>query len=72
MPWPALIRRLGPLPAIGDLAAVEIAEAARRDKKVVDGRLHFVLSTGLGQWAIADDVTEAELIAALTQVGFKA
>ena len=67
----ALIRRLGPLPAIGDLAAVEIVEAARRDKKVVDGRLHFVLSTGLGQWAIADDVTEAELIAALTQVGFK-
>ena len=66
----ALIRQLGPLPAINDLAARDIVEAARRDKKIVEGRLHFVLATGIGQWAIADDVTEDELAAALERVGF--
>ena len=66
----ALIRQLGPLPAINDLAARDIVEAARRDKKIVEGRLYFVLATGIGQWAIADDVTEEELGAALERVGF--
>jgi 3-dehydroquinate synthase len=68
----ALIRQLGPLPDINDLAARDIVEATRRDKKVVEGRLHFVLATGIGEWAIADDVTEEELTAALTRVGFGA
>jgi 3-dehydroquinate synthase len=68
----ALIRQLGPLPAVTDLAARDIVEAARRDKKVVEGRLHFVLATRIGEWAIADDVTEDELAAALTRVGFRA
>jgi 3-dehydroquinate synthase len=67
----ALVRQLGPLPSIADLSAQEIVAATRRDKKVVEGRLHFVLATGIGQWAIADDVTEAELTSALVRVGFR-
>jgi len=37
----------------------------------VDGKLHFVLATGIGSWRIADDVTEDELYRALVTVGFK-
>jgi 3-dehydroquinate synthase len=68
----ALIRTLGPLPAIGDLDAKELVALTRRDKKVVDGRLHFVLATAVGAWKIADDVTDDELRSALVKVGFKA
>jgi 3-dehydroquinate synthase len=46
-------------------------EAMRRDKKVVAGRLHYVLPTAIGATAIVDDVTEKELKAAMTAVGFK-
>ena len=67
-----LIRTLGPLPAIGDLDAREVVSITRRDKKVVDGKLYFVLATGIGSWRIADDVTEDELYRALVTVGFKA
>jgi 3-dehydroquinate synthase len=67
----ALVRSLGPLPAIGDLDAKELVSITRRDKKVVDGRLHFVLATDVGSWRIADDVTEGELVNALVKVGFK-
>jgi 3-dehydroquinate synthetase len=33
----------------------------RRDKKVVNGRLHFVLATTIGATTTVDDVTEEEL-----------
>jgi len=65
-----LIRRLGPLPPIADLAVGDMLEAMRRDKKVVDGRLHYVLATDIGAHAIVDDVTERELAEALERVGF--
>jgi 3-dehydroquinate synthase len=65
-----LIASLGPLPAIADLKTAEILEAMRHDKKVVDGRLHFVLPTAVGATAIVDDVSEKEMRAALKKVGF--
>lgn len=68
----SLIRQLGPLPSIADLSIAEMLVAMRRDKKVVNGKLHYVLATGIGSHAIVDDVTEAELAAALTAVGFRA
>ncbi len=68
----ALIMKLGPLPPVGDLAAADLAAAMRRDKKVVDGTLHFVLPTGVGTTTIADDVREREVIEALGRVGFAA
>ena len=68
----SLITQMGPLPAIADLSAHEVAEATSRDKKVVAGRLHFVLPTSIGSTTIVDDVTSAELVRALQQIGLKA
>jgi 3-dehydroquinate synthase len=66
-----LIASLGPLPPIGDVTTAQILEAMRHDKKMVAGRLHFVLPTAVGATAIVDDVTEKEMRAALVKVGFK-
>jgi 3-dehydroquinate synthase len=65
-----VIASLGPLPPITDLSAAAILEAMRLDKKVVAGRLHFVLPTAIGATAIVDDVNEGELRAALMKTGF--
>jgi len=66
-----LITRLGPLPPIADLSGARMLEAMRHDKKVVAGRLHFVLPTGIGGTSIVNDVTEKEIKAALTRLGFR-
>jgi 3-dehydroquinate synthase len=66
-----LITRLGPLPPIADLSSARMLEAMRHDKKVVAGRLHFVLPTGIGGTSIVSDVTEKEIKAALLRLGFK-
>ena len=66
-----LIAQLGPLPTLADLTVAEILDAVRRDKKVVNGRLHFVLAIAIGATVTVDDVTEVELRAALTRLGLK-
>jgi 3-dehydroquinate synthase len=66
-----LIASLGPLPPIADLSAAQILEAMQHDKKMVAGRLHFVLPTTIGATTIVDDVTEKEVKAALKKVGFR-
>jgi 3-dehydroquinate synthase len=67
-----LITQLGPLPPIADLSAAQVIEAVRRDKKVVNGRLHFVICIEIGATTIVDDVTEEELTKTLRQMGTKA
>ena len=42
--------KLGPLPPVGDLSMKEVLDAIRRDKKVVNGTLHYVLCNGIGSW----------------------
>ncbi len=66
-----LIASLGPLPPIADVSPAEMLEAMKHDKKMVAGRLHFVLATTIGGIAIVDDVTEKEMNAALKTVGFR-
>jgi 3-dehydroquinate synthase len=66
-----LITRMGPLPPVGDLPAAQIIEATGRDKKVVAGRLHFVLPTSLGATEVVTDVTDKELTLALAAVGIR-
>ena len=68
----ALITKLGPLPAIADLSIAEVLEAVRRDKKVVNGRLHFVIAIAIGSTITVDDVTEDELRAVLHRLGMMA
>ena len=66
-----LITQLGPLPPVVDLPAGEVLEAMRRDKKVVNGTLHFVIATQVGATMTIDDVTEEELQAVLERLGLK-
>jgi 3-dehydroquinate synthase len=66
-----LITSLGPLPPVGDVSIRQMFEAMQHDKKVVAGKLHFVLPTAIGATAIVDDVTDKELKKALEKVGFK-
>jgi 3-dehydroquinate synthase len=68
----ALITALGPLPPVADLPVADVLDAIRRDKKVVDGRLHFVVSTGVGSAAVVNDVEEDELRRALVETGLTA
>lgn len=67
----ALIMKLGPLPPIGDLEASQVLEAIGRDKKIVDGRLHYVLPAAIGRMVEATDVTSAELEQALRAMGLR-
>jgi 3-dehydroquinate synthase len=66
-----LIAQMGPLPPVADLSVSEALEAMRRDKKVVDGRLHFVLPTAIGRVTTVSDVTEEELAEALGRTGLR-
>ena len=67
----ALIIAMGPLPPVADLEAKQVVEAVARDKKVIDGRLHFVLPVAIGDTVIADDITDVELEQALIAVGLR-
>jgi 3-dehydroquinate synthase len=66
-----VITQLGPLPPVADLGIGEVLEAVRRDKKVVHGRLHFVIAIEIGATMTIDDVTEDELRAVLDRLGLK-
>jgi len=68
----AHIMQMGPLPPVSDLSAGDILEATRRDKKVIDGRLHFVLPTKIGAATTVTDVSTQELTRALVAIGLKA
>ena len=64
-----LIAKMGPLPPVGDLQVSELLQAIARDKKVVAGKLHFVLPTGIGSTSVATDVSTEELSDALVVIG---
>ena len=66
-----LIAALGPLPPIADVTVPTMLDAMKHDKKMVAGRLHFVLPTAIGATQIVDDVTEKEMKKALGAVGFR-
>ncbi|MEZ5292129.1 MAG: 3-dehydroquinate synthase [Vicinamibacterales bacterium] len=66
----ALLARLGPLPTVADLAARDVLDAMRRDKKIVRGRLHFVVIGPSGP-ATVTDVTPREFTRALTAIGIR-
>jgi len=68
----SLIRQMGPLPPVTDLSIDDAMDVIARDKKVVAGRLHFVLASGIGATEIASDVHARELRAAMRDIGLKA
>ena len=67
----ALITKMGPLPTISDLSASQAVDAVSRDKKVVAGRLHFVLATAIGATTTAADVSVEELSGAAQAIGLQ-
>lgn len=67
----AMIAKMGPLPAVADLDAAQVVEAAGRDKKVIAGKLHFVLPGPIGTTQIVTDVSSAELRQALAAIGLR-
>jgi len=67
----ALITAMGPLPAVADLESSPLLEAVARDKKIVNGTLHYVLPAAIGRTIEATDVTGAELRRALQAVGLR-
>jgi 3-dehydroquinate synthase len=64
----SLITKMGPLPAVADVPLDEVLESIGHDKKVVAGRLHFVLPTSIGSCDVVTDVTKDEIADALTRV----
>ncbi|MDH4066144.1 MAG: 3-dehydroquinate synthase, partial [Acidobacteriota bacterium] len=65
------IGELGPLPPVADLKAADVVAAARRDKKVVAGTLHFVAATRLGGTIELTDVTTREIKQGLKAIGIR-
>ncbi len=63
----ALIAKMGPLPAAGDISVPEVLESIGHDKKVVAGKLHFVLPTSIGTCEVVTDVTKEEITGALAR-----
>jgi 3-dehydroquinate synthase len=66
-----LINHLGPLPPVADISAKDVFAAIGRDKKVVNGTLHFIAATDRGKTVELTDVTEKEIKAALKKIGLK-
>ncbi len=54
-----------PVEIPADMDKETVMEHMKRDKKVQDGRIHFVLARGIGETVIADDVTGRETEIAL-------
>lgn len=66
-----LIDELGPLPPVDDLRIADALDVIAHDKKVVGGRLHFVLAAGIGGTAIVNDVRTTELARAMKAIGMR-
>jgi 3-dehydroquinate synthase len=66
-----LIVQMGPLPPVGDLTTAQVVAAMRRDKKILNGRLKFVITPRIGEAAVIDDVEEKELGRALKRIGLR-
>jgi 3-dehydroquinate synthetase len=64
-----LITQLGPLPSVADISSREVLAAIKRDKKVVNGTLHFIAASDRGKVVELTDVTEKELRTAIKKIG---
>ena len=66
-----LITRLGPLPSVSDISSKTVLAAIGRDKKVIAGKLHFVIATSRGQTTTLSDVSEKDIKTALRRLGLE-
>jgi 3-dehydroquinate synthetase len=54
------------------LSIAQVLEAVGRDKKVIAGRLHYVLPGAIGTCEVVNDVTPDEIAASLRVLGLQA
>ena len=66
------IAEMGPLPAVADLSKAALLEAMRRDKKIAEGTLHYVLPRAIGECEVVSDVSAEEIARALESLGVAA
>lgn len=66
-----LIVQMGPLPSVADLTTDQALDTMRHDKKIVSGRLKFVIARSIGTAEVIDDVSEDELRASLLAIGLR-
>ena len=64
----SLVAKMGPLPAVADVPVAELLEAIGHDKKVIAGKLHFVLPTSIGSCDVVTDVAREEIAGAFTRL----
>ena len=50
------IAAYGPIPPLGGVSAANLMRRLSSDKKTIQGRIHFVLTEGIGKWRISSDV----------------
>jgi 3-dehydroquinate synthase len=65
------VDHVGPRPAISDLRTPGILEALARDKKSKAGRVPFILPSAIGRVEVHDDVSRAEIVAALREMAVR-
>ena len=63
-----LIESAGLPTAWPDLSADAVLSSLQGDKKVRDGRLRFVMPTGIGSVEICDDVSHEEILSCLERL----
>ena len=50
------IEAYGEIPSLRGISAASLMRRLTSDKKTIQGRVHFVLTEGIGKWRIASDV----------------
>jgi 3-dehydroquinate synthase len=66
-----VLTAMGTLPPVADLRIGEALDVIAHDKKVVNGRLHFVLASGIGSTQVVNDVHPRELVRVMRSLGMK-
>ena len=64
----ALVAAYGPVPSLGKIRPAEIAHHLGVDKKVRDGKIHFVLPRHIGEVTIVADISVEQALVALQEV----
>ncbi len=64
----AVVRRYGPIPALDGISAANLVARLGSDKKTVQGKVHFVLPTRIGEVKIVSGIDPATIRAAIEDV----
>jgi 3-dehydroquinate synthase len=59
------------MPSVADLSSKQVIDMINRDKKIKEGKLHFVLPSSIGTTIVVDDVTTRQINAALKRLGLR-